>query len=684
MKKITLLSITVCLIMIISSCSTKTDKGTIAKITKQTIEQTIDSIAASADEATLQRANIGVNQLAKLWTSEDGTGEEFAEFCKKYFVTDPVELDSLFHRIDRNMEAIVGNFNKTDLFIKEPVQLSNYKPLPVDLLFSEFDISSHLFSDLYLNKIAHVCILNFPNYSLEQKNTLGENWTAKQWAYARLGDMFTYRIPSELNQNIAKTYANGDFYISNYNINTGCLINDNNEKIFDQGKSLISHWGLRDEIKANYADDVNGFNRQEAIYEVMKHIVYQTIPQKVINSSEYMWNPFSNKIYVDGAEQTFTAEPDTRYMHLLNNFKALSAVDKYTPTSPTFISRNFDRTMEISVDDVEALFKSLLSSEQVAKVAAIIKQDLKRDLRPYDIWYDGFKERSNIDQTKLSVITETKYPNTVAFEKDLPNILVKLGWQKDRAQEITKLIKVDAAVGSGHAWGAAMKNDYAHLRTRIAETGMDYKGYNIAIHEFGHNVEQTLSINDVPYWMLSGVPNNAFTEAAAFLFQNRDLEILLGSKIKDESSEHKNALDNFWSCYEIMGVALVDIEVWKWLYDNPNADEKQLKETVVRIAKDVWNSYYADVLGGKDEPILGIYSHMIDYPLYLSYYPIGHVIDFQLSQHFVGKDFAKEFERIYTQGRLTPQQWMKKAVGSQISIEPLLNAVDAAVETISN
>jgi hypothetical protein len=31
-------------------------------------------------------------------------------------------------------------------------------------------------------------------------------------------------------------------------------------------------------------------------------------------------------------------------------------------------------------------------------------------------------------------------------------------------------------------------------------------------------------------------------------------------------------LDVFWDNYEMMGVSLLDMEVWKWLYDNPEAD----------------------------------------------------------------------------------------------------------------
>ena len=65
-----------------------------------------------------------------------------------------------------------------------------------------------------------------------------------------------------------------------------------------------------------------------------------------------------------------------------------------------------------------------------------------------------------------------------------------------------------------------MKGQQSHLRTRIPAEGMNYKGYNIAVHEFGHNVEQTISMYNVDNFMMAGVPNTAFTEALAFVFQN--------------------------------------------------------------------------------------------------------------------------------------------------------------------
>jgi hypothetical protein len=457
------------------------------------------------------------------------------------------------------------------------------------------------------------------------------------------------------------------------------LLNDKGEQLFPNGLKLISHWGLRDELKSDYADKKRGKDKQEMIYAVMKRIIDQSIPANVVNNDKYSWNPVTNTVFADGKLFTETTSSNKRYETLLEVFRANKKMDAYTPLLPTALDRNFNEDTEILQKDVEALFKGLLSSPEVKKVAALIQKKLGRKLRPYDIWYNGFKSKPDISEEELNRITSKKYPNPKALEADLPNILMKLGWNEAKARQIAALVKVDPSRGAGHASGAVMRNDYAHLRTRIAPAGMDYKGYNIAVHEFGHNTEQTITLNDVDFWMLNGVPNTAFTEAVAFLFQKRDLE-LLGLTVNTTDAEKNLALDDFWSCYEIMGVALLDIATWEWMYAHPDASADDLKAAVLAKSKEIWNTYYASVLGGNDEPILGIYSHMIDAPLYLSNYPIGHLISFQIEGQVKGKSMADEIQRMYTQGRIIPQVWMNNSVGVDISIEPLLQAVRKALE----
>jgi hypothetical protein len=356
--------------------------------------------------------------------------------------------------------------------------------------------------------------------------------------------------------------------------------------------------------------------------------------------------------------------------------------DQYYPGKPTFLQSNFEYSMEIPQADVERLFRQYVSSPEIRKVGKLIAQRLGRKLQPFDIWYDGFKSRSSINQDELSAKTKAKYPTADAFAQDMPRILADLGFSAEQQKFIPAHIKVEGSRGAGHAAGTGMKGDFSLLRTRVGKDGMDYKGYNIATHEFGHNVEQTITMELVDYYMLNGVPNTSFTEALAFLFQKRDLE-LLGIQENNPLKRDLNVLDNAWSAYEIMGVSLVDMEVWKWMYAHPEATAAELKNAVITISKDIWNQYYADVFGSKDEPILAIYSHMIEIPLYLSAYPIGQLIQFQVEEQVEGKNFATEVNRMFTQGRIIPQLWMKGAVGNEISTQALLTAASKAVDEVA-
>lgn len=628
-----------------------------------------------------QRLTKGLESTKKLWYKEDGTKDEFIEFVINNFKQSGPELDTLFEKVQTNFEIINGHFNKMMLDIKRPVALEMGEITELDRMFDSYDPSSHLESDLYKNKIAFLILINFPNYSLAEKRANEDKWSRKEWAYARMGDLFTSRVKSKLLQNYSKVNSEADAYIYEYYIYMGNIINEEGNKPFPNELKLITHWNLRDELKSQYANKESGNEKQNLIYWIMQRIITQEIPEKFINNTEYDWNPITNELYKGGKVINYKSEPNTRYQKILNQFDVLKKIDEYSPAMSTYIKRKFTGEMEMSIDEVEDLFIGFVSSPTVKKVASLIKKRLGRDLQPYDIWYDGFKSRSSINEEELNYITKRKYPNPNAIKEDLPIILNKLGWSKERAKYISDKVEVDPSRGAGHAWGAEMKGVSARLRTRIGDNGMDYKGYNIAIHEFGHNVEQTLSLYDIDYYMLNGVPNTAFTEALAFVFQMRDLK-LLGMESKDEKKHHLYVLDNFWSTYEIMGASLVDQKTWKWLYENPSATKEELNIAVNNIAKEVWNNYYEPVLGNEDSNILGVYSHMISYPLYLSAYPIGHLIEFQIEQYIEGKNLGSEFERMAKIGKLTPNKWMREATGNNISTEPLVLETEKALTKV--
>ncbi len=658
------------------------------------VEKLEEELVAQYGDSQRSRIQRGLKQVSDFWRESDGDQEKFEGFVTGNFAGDQESLDAMFGRFERLLEQAFGHMYEITREFRQQMDLDAGPVEPYDEVFASYDPSAHLMDDFFDNKLAFIVLLNFPLTTLNERLTEGDKWTRRQWAETRLAEYFSKRIPAEVNLAISKAAAETDQYISEYNIWMHHLIDQEGHRLFPPKMRLLSHWNLRDEIKASYADSQNTLARQRMIEKVMERIVTQTIPASVIDNPQLDWNPFTNEVTPaavkdsefspDRDEEADGPEPNTRYKHLFAAFRASKLADPYSPTAPTLIARRFDEDRQIPEERVQEMFEKILASPLVPRVAALIQKRLGRELEAFDIWYNGFRARSKYSDAEMDAVISKKYPNAEAFEKDMPALLMKLGFSPDRAKFAAENIAVDPARGSGHAMGAAMRQAKAHLRTRIGESGMNYKGYNIAIHELGHNVEQTFSLNDIDYYSLNGVPNTAFTEALAFVFQGRDLE-LIGMQSPDAQAEALSALNTFWSTYEICGVSLVDMRVWRWMYENPEATPEQLRDAVLQISKDIWNQFYAPVFGKEDVVLLGIYSHMIHSFLYLPDYPLGHIIAFQLEEHMkkAGK-IGPEFERIARQGALAPDLWMQGAVGSPVGPEALLAATERALNLVKD
>lgn len=684
MKGRTIISfeVVVAICMILMSCTQKSNNHTPMKcVSERIISETIDSLKSLCPEPMLSVMERGVRQAGTLWQADNGSEDDFKAFAIEHFAQSEEERTELFESLSRMFEQLNQSADMLTVELLKPTQLTNVgEPTAIDWIMSGYNASAHLTDDLFSNKVAFICILNFPFYSLEEKNRLGADWSRRQWAEARLGDIFTSRIPASSQTALSEALAEAENYIADYNICMDRLRTENGRQLFPDGMLLLSHWNLRDELKADYSEPLTTNSegrkineKQEMIYEVMQRIIRQQIPQAVINNSEPLWYPVSNR--VEGA--TDTRENDIRYQKILNVFHAMQLQDTYCPNMPNAIVRNFEGDIEIPAQKIDSLFRELLGSEQVKTVAAEIRHRLGRELRPYDIWYDGFKARSTISEDNLTAQTRRLFPTPEAYKQQIPSLLCKLGFSRDNAEEIASHIVVEPARGSGHAWPCVGRQEPARLRTRIAPAGMDYKGYNIAVHEMGHNIEEVISLYHIDHYMLRGIPNTGFTEASAFLYQHRDLQLL---GYGPQKLDREAVLDAFWGMYEIMGVSMVDMQMWQWLYNNPTATAAQLREAMLEIAARVWNEYYEPVLGEHDCVLLAIYSHIVNSPMYLPNYPIGHIVQFQLEEWLAdkeGSEWAKEYERCYRLGRLTPDQWLRQAVGGQLSVEPILRKIES-------
>jgi hypothetical protein len=565
------------------------------------------------------------SRAAQLWQPEDGDLDQFAA---AHVAPDDETRDALFERLQFVFESLDGHFVEMFRDLNRQLDLDLGPIYPFDEILAAWSPAAHVDDDLFANKLAFVVLLNFPLTTLDERLAEGERWTRRQWAEARLAQRFSRRVPAEASQAMTKARAAAAQYVSTYDVEVG-------------SKRLLAHWNLRDEIKALYSE--GAVERQRSIADLMERVVDDTL------------------------------RPG-RYALILDCFHAAQLVDRYSPTAPTLIERRFNESREIPEARATAMLEQVLRSPVVPRVATLIAQRLGRALEPFDIWYSGFRSGPKYTDAQLSEITRARYPSADAFKADMPRMLAQLGFSPQRARMLADNIIVDPARGSGHALGAGRRQDHPHLRTRVGANGMDYKGYNIAVHEMGHNVEQTFSLNFIDYHSLAGVPNTAFTEALAFVFQNRDLELL------GLAGPEPNALDQFWATYEISGVALVDMGMWHWMYDHPNADAEALKVATIQIAKDVWNRWYAPVFRRDDVALLGVYAHMVDEFLYLPDYPIGHMIAAQIEEQMEkAGSVGEEFERMARMGNVTPDLWMKNATGREVGPEALLERAQRAL-----
>jgi hypothetical protein len=668
--------------------------GTQLSWMKPSIDKLERELIAKYGEGQRTRAHRGLGQVASFWRAEDGDAAALEEFVQSNFAGDQATLDTMFDRFEHNLEQLNGHMGEIGREFRNQSDLDVGPILGFDDVFAGYDPSAHINDDFFRNKLAFIVLLNFPLTTLKQRLTEGEKWSRRDWAEARLAQRFSKRIPADVNLALAQAGSETGRYIAEYNIWMHHLVDGNGNRLFAPKLRLLSHWNLRDEIKADYSDAKTGLAKQRMIQQVMERIVTQTIPAVVVNNPNYDWNPFTNEVkpatvkdFEDaGAKPSANMsgalnapEPNTRYAKLLLAYQASRKIDPYSPTAPTHIARSFDEGREIPEARMKAMLEQVLSSPLVPSVAKLVEQRIGRPLEPFDIWYNGFRPRGAYTEAQLDEIVAKRYPTAEAYKNDIPNLLVHLGFSKERAEYLANNIVVDPARGSGHALGSEMRSAKTHLRTRVEKGGMNYKGFNIAVHEMGHNVEQTFSLNNIDHTLLQGVPNTAFTEALAFVFQGHDLE-LLGLAKPDAQSQALKTLNDFWGTYEIAGVALVDMAVWHWMYDHPNATAAELKDATVQISKDVWNKYYAPVFGKQDVVLLGVYSHMIDSFLYLPDYPIGHMIAFQIeAQMDKAGNIGTEFERMATVGSVVPDLWMEKATGAPVGPEALLAATKKAL-----
>lgn len=659
-------------------CATPLTSSAQSPVNNSILEKVQAELEKQHGQNETERIRKGTSQLARNWRNSDGTEQEFADFCLRYFMSGNT-LHTNFRRIIDNLTYLEGMLYKVTTLFHESDDYTDTPKLEADgYLQSVIPGSDH-----YSTKFAHYVQLNFPYYTFAEKQQHCREWNREKWAMVCLGDTYAFRNDGLPSNPFTKEANRFKRYMEHYFFRVDHITDKKGNYPFTDEMALHCHRGLRDQIKEEYTAS-DGAARQTLLYAIAENAITGNVPVLFLKDSTTRWNPLSNKLYkIENGKQkeirNYETEDLNRYTGLLACMKEKMFTDQnYTPKNTT-IRRTFDKS-SVSLEKTETLIRHFLADPLLPEIGKIIEKRLGRKLRPYDIWYSGFQEQSAFSASYLDSLTRSRYPDPQTFQKDLPNLLVRMGIRPEEARFIGSHISVRPVVSGGYSSQPPLPGDTALLTTMFGEQGLDYKAFRVSMHELGHCICGVFCTNDIDYFRLAGVPCDAITEAFAELFAYKNAEALDLHPFSPEEKQHLLNLATIWYLLEMGGQTLTEIETWKWLYAHPEATAKELKEAVLHISSTVWNTYFSKIFHTQNRHILSIYNHYITGDLYLYNYFLGNVIMYQLHKASISSDLTEELKEACREGCTLTDLWMEKAVNAPISTESLMQDAQKAIE----
>ena len=631
-----------------------------------------DELIARHGESFRERIEAGAARVHERWTEADGDDAAFHAFCLDHFVADPQRLTDLIDRLEKATEQIGGHLYEMHRTLRRWSDLRGDRMDEIDDLLAMFDPAPDLSDQFYKQKIAFVALLNLDRPDLQTMLDQGDQWTAEQWAAVRICRGFGPRIPESVSELARELGHRADTFVSDFHVPVGTLVTPDGHRPFDSDRKLLAHWIIREELRGGYADD-DGLPRQRTLMWVMGRHIDGTIPKAVMDgSSTEDWDPAANTIGGQPATDFVGLE---RYERWLDMFTVARAYDEHHSDHPTAMARKFDLQREIPEADVERLLLDLLESPTRKQLMELVASRLGRPLEAHDIYFDELIPSPAVEE--LDAMVRDRYGDHRGLQLALPDLLRSLGYPGGAADFLGNRVQVEIARGAGHAMRPCLPEYKAWLRTNSLDHELGWDGFDTAMHELGHNLEQLISTHFVPRPALRGVPNTACTEAFAFLYQTLAPRIL-GLDEDNHAADCTIAQTMLDAC-QIAGPALLELHVWRWLYANPEADAESLRTQVLKIASELWSTHFEPYLGPDKHATLAAYQHMIGYPLYLADYALGHIISHQIRQHVQHRDLSRETHRICSIGAVTPDAWMRRAVGNGIDAAALSDDAGEAV-----
>jgi hypothetical protein len=151
------------------SCSQHSES--LSPATLKALQQELQQANPDINAARVER---GISQAAALWTAEDGSDEDFRTLVREHFCTTDSERVALFESLSRILENCYQSADMLTVDLLKPTQLTDAgEPTAADYIMSAYSPMAHFADDMFANKLAFITIMNFPHYSLEEKNAMG-------------------------------------------------------------------------------------------------------------------------------------------------------------------------------------------------------------------------------------------------------------------------------------------------------------------------------------------------------------------------------------------------------------------------------------------------------------------------------------------------------------------------------
>jgi len=639
----------------------------------------VEAIVAAHGAASRDRAALGVAQCARSWRGSDGDATAFRQFCVDHFAASPEDRRRLLDRLEVALEQVEGHLYEMRRNLRRWSDLVGDDMPKVDAMLATFDPAPDLAEQCYAQKLAFVALLNFEKPTLDRMLAEGRAWSPDRWAEARVAGSFSPRIPKEVADLARRISFEANDWVAHFHVPVGTMVDPQGKRWFEPDRALLTHWLVREEIKAGY-NDPEGVRKQRALAWVLARTIDGSVPKAVLDrAAKEDWDPARNTIGGRPAGETMGL---ARYERWIDQFRLARAVDPHHPDHPTAIDRKFGLDREIPEAVGEQLLVDLLRAPVRRDLAALLRRRLNRPLEPFDVYFDDLFEKRPAEELNAAVRRLCR--DERELEARLPEILRGLGFAEGDAEFLGRRVRVEIARGSGHAMRPQLGEYGAWLRTNRLKDELGWDGFDTAMHELGHNLEQLCSTFFVPRTSLRGVPNTACTEAFAFLYQGLAKRVLgLEDPAAAARAEHESTISGMLMACQIAGPGLVELRTWRWLYSQGDAaTPASLREALLRISREVWAEFFAEDFGADPYHLLGAYQHMIAHPLYLPDYALGRMISQQVATAMRGKDLAAETKRICSIGLLTPDAWMRQAVGGPLSAQSLVDEATTALRAI--